>query len=226
MIERVIEFSIRSRWLVICAGLLLTLGGVHAVYHTPVDAIPDLSENQVIVFTEWAGHSPPEVEAQVTYPLSLLLQGLPGVRVVRSSSDFSFSMISIIFEDAVDFATARDQVAQRLPRARDALPPGVVPALAADAAATGQIFWYTVEGPGYDLARLRAVQDWYVRPQLSSVPGVAEVASVGGFASEYAIEVDPRSLKALGVSLPAVLDAVARSNASLGGDVIHKANAE
>ncbi|HEY7423221.1 MAG TPA: efflux RND transporter permease subunit [Gemmataceae bacterium] len=226
MIERLIEFSIRNRWLVVVAGLLLALGGVFAIYHTPVDAIPDLSENQVIVFTDWPGHSPPEIEAQITYPLSLHLQGLPGVRVVRSSSDFNFSMISIIFEDGIDFAVARDRVAQRLPRARDALPAGVEPSLAPDAAATGQIFWYTVEGPDHDFGRLRDIQDWYVGPQLRSVPGVAEVASVGGYAREYAIELDPRRLQALGVALSDALQAVARSNAAVGGDVIHKANVE
>ncbi|MHB1421966.1 MAG: efflux RND transporter permease subunit [Gemmataceae bacterium] len=226
MIEHLIELSIRNRWLVIAAGLLLALSGLFALYHTPVDAIPDLSENQVIVFTEWPGHSPPEIEGQVTYPLSLNLQGIADVRVVRSSSDFNFSMISIIFEDGVDAAAARGRVAQRLERARAALPPGVVPALAPDAAATGQIFWYTVEGAGSDLSRLRAVQDWYVRPQLSSVAGVAEVASVGGYAGEYAVEVDPRRLQALGVRLSDVLQAVTRSNAAIGGDVIHKANAE
>jgi Cu(I)/Ag(I) efflux system membrane protein CusA/SilA len=226
MIDYVIEFSIRNRWLVLAAGLLLALGGLYAVYHTPVDAIPDQSENQAIVFTEWPGHSPPEIEAQITYPLSLQLQGLEGVRVVRSSSDFNYSSISIIFEDGVSFAAARERIAQRLPRAREVLPNGVSPALAPDAAATGQIFWYTVEGAGYDLGRLRAVQDWYVRPQLSSVPGVAEVASVGGYCREYAIAVDPRRLQALGVSLSDVLQAVPRANAAVGGDVIHKANVE
>jgi copper/silver efflux system protein len=226
MIESIIAFSIRNRWLVIAAGLLLALAGVQAVYRTPVDAIPDLSENQVIVFTDWTGHSPQEIEDQVTYPLSLHLQGLTGVRVVRSSSDFNFSMISIIFEDGVSWAAARDQVARRLASARDVLPPGAMPALAPDAAATGQIFWYTVEGAGYDLARLRAIQDWYVRPQLSSVAGVAEVASVGGHVGEYAIELDPRRLNALGVQLSDVLSAVAQANATTGGGVIHKANAE
>jgi len=226
MIERLIELSIHNRWLVLAVALLLALGGLYAVYHTPVDAIPDLSENQVIVFTEWPGHSPPEIEGQVTYPLALHLQGLAGVRVVRSSSEFNFSMISVIFEDGVDPAAARDRTAQRLAQVRDALPPGATPALAPDAAATGQIFWYTVEGAGYDLAQLRAVQDWYVRPQLSSVPGVAEVASVGGHVGEYAVEVDPRRLQALGVKLADVIQAVTRSNAAVGGDVIHKANAE
>jgi Cu(I)/Ag(I) efflux system membrane protein CusA/SilA len=226
MIERLIEWSIRNRWLVCAAGLLLALSGLFAVYHTPVDAIPDLSENQVIVFTEWPGHSPPEIEGQVTYPLSLHLQGLAGVRVVRSSSDFNFSMISIIFEDGVNIAAARDRVAQRLASVREVLPSGVAPSLAPDAAATGQIFWYIVEGEGSDLSRLRAIQDWYVRPQLSSVSGVAEVASVGGYVGEYAVEVDPRRLQALGVRLSDVLQAVPRANAAVGGDVIHKANAE
>src|SRR5262249_2860702 len=159
-----------------------------AFYHTPVDAIPDLSENQVIVFTEWAGHSPREIEDQVTYPLSLSLQGLPGVRAVRSSSDVDFSMINVIFEDGVDLDFARRQLAERLAGAGPTLPVGVTPRLAPDALATGQIFWYTVEGPGQDPGRLRAVQDWYVRPQLQSVPGVAEAASVGGYPTEYQVE--------------------------------------
>jgi Cu(I)/Ag(I) efflux system membrane protein CusA/SilA len=226
MIDHVIALCIRNRWLVVIAGVLLALAGVSAIYHTPVDAIPDLSENQVIVFTQWPGHSPPEIEDQVSYPLSLHLQGLSGVRVVRSSSDFNFSMINVIFEDGVDFTAARDRVERRLASVRDNLPAGVTPALAPDSAATGQIFWYTVEGPGYDLARLRAVQDWYVRPQLTSVPGVAEVASVGGYAREYAVEVDPLRLRALDVPLSNVLQAVAQSNAAVGGGVIHKANAE
>jgi Cu(I)/Ag(I) efflux system membrane protein CusA/SilA len=226
MIDRVLEFSIRNRWLVIAAGLALALAGVYAVYHTPVDAIPDLSENQVIVFTEWPGHSPPEIEDQITYPLSLELQGLAGVRVVRSSSDVGFSMINVIFEDAVPPAAAREQVAGRLARARPGLPPGVAPALGPDAAATGQIFWYTVEGPGLDPGRLRAVQDWFVRPQLSSVPGVAEVASVGGSPIEYTVEVDPRRLALYGVTAADVERAVSRANAAVGGHVVHKANAE
>jgi Cu(I)/Ag(I) efflux system membrane protein CusA/SilA len=226
MIERIIGFSIRHRGLVILAGLVLALWGVYAVYHTPVDAIPDLSESQVVVFTEWLGHSPREVEDQVTYPLSLHLQGLAGVRVVRSSSDVNFSMIHVIFEDGVDFRAARREVAERLARAGGALPPGVTPSLAPDAAATGQIFWYTVEGPGSDLGKLRSIQDWYVRPQLNSVPGVAEVASVGGYPVEYQIEVDPLRLRAYGATLADVVRAVDRTNAAVGGHVVQKANAE
>ena len=142
----------------------------------PVDAIPDLSENQVIVFTDWMGRSPQEIEDQVTYPLSVSLQGLAGVKVVRSSSEFNFSMITIIFTDATDYYFARQRVQEKLAIASTFLPPGVTPYMAPDATALGQIFWYTVEGDGKDLGQLRSIQDWYVRYQLNSVPGVAEVA--------------------------------------------------
>ncbi len=226
MIERIIAWSIHNRLLVILAAAALALGGVLAIYRTPIDAIPDLSENQVLVYSEWPGHSPREIEDQITYPLALQLQGLAGVRTIRSSSDVSFSMISIIFDDTVAMATVRQQVAERLAGMGNNLPAGVTPVLGPDAAATGQIFWYTVEGRGLDLGRLRDIQDWYVRPQLAAVPGVAEVASVGGFRREYQIDVDPRKLQARGVLLTAVLDAVARANTAVGGDVLHKANAE
>jgi Cu(I)/Ag(I) efflux system membrane protein CusA/SilA len=226
MIDRILEFSVRNRLPVIAVAVALAAGCVLAVYHTPVDAIPDLSENQVIVFTEWAGHSPHEVEDQVTYPLSLSLQGLSGVRVVRSSSDVNFSMISVIFEDGVDLTAARQELAERLAAAGGSLPAGVTPQLAPDALATGQIYWYTVEGAGQDPGRLRAIQDWYVRPQLQSVPGVAEVATVGGYPTEYQVEVDPYRLRAHRVSLADVLEAVARSNGAVGGHVVEKGNAE
>jgi Cu(I)/Ag(I) efflux system membrane protein CusA/SilA len=163
MIERIIEFSIRRRWLVIAGAALLAAWGVVAVYRTPVDAIPDLSENQVIVFTDWPGHGPREIEDQVTYPLALQFQGLAGVGTVRSSSDVGFSMISVIFEDHVGWDAARRSTSDALARTAGGLPAGVAPRLAPDADATGQIFWYTVEGPGWDPGRLRAVQDWYVR---------------------------------------------------------------
>jgi Cu(I)/Ag(I) efflux system membrane protein CusA/SilA len=226
MIDRILAFSIRHRIGVIAVALSLALSCALAVYHTPVDAIPDLSENQVIVFTEWAGHSPREIEDQVTYPLSLSLQGLPGVRVVRSSSDVNFSMINVIFEDGADLDFARRQLAERLAGAGTTLPPGVTPHLAPDALATGQIFWYLVEGPGQEPGRLRELQDWYIRPQLQSVPGVAEVATVGGSPVEYQVEVDPYRLRAYGVAVGDVLGAVARSNGAVGGHVVEKANAE
>src|SRR4029077_20998107 len=161
-----------------------------------------------IIFTAWPGHSPPEVEDQVTYPLTMHLQSIDGVRVVRSSSDVQFSLIHLIFHESVSVSEARRRVNERLSAAAADLPAGVTPSLGPDAAATGQIFWYTVEGAGHDLGRLRALQDWYVRPQLASVPGVAELASVVGFAMEYHVEVDPRKLQARGVALSSVLDAV------------------
>src|SRR5712691_7623587 len=226
MIEKIIQASIRNRILVLFLAAALVVWGIYSVVNTPIDAIPDLSENQVIVFTDWMGRSPREIEDQVTYPLSVNLQGLAGVKSVRSSSEFNFSMINIIFEDNVDFYFARERVLERLTLASTFLPPGVVPYLAPDATALGQIFWYTVEGDGYDLGRLRAVQDWYVRYQLNSVPGVAQVASVGGYPIEYQIDVDPNKLRAYGVTLGDVFAAVSQANSAVGGRVIHKGNAE
>jgi copper/silver efflux system protein len=226
MIERIIEFSIRNRFVVILLACAVAVWGIYCVLNTPVDAIPDLSENQVIVFTDWMGRSPREIEDQITYPLSVNLQGLAGVKTVRSSSEFNFSMINVIFQDNVDFYFARQRVLERLTLASTFLPPGVTPYLAPDATALGQIFWYTVEGKGYDLGRLRAIQDWYIRYQLNSVPGVAQVASVGGFPIEYQIDVDPDKLRSYGITLGEIYTAVARSNSAVGGRVIEKANAE
>jgi copper/silver efflux system protein len=226
MIESIIEWSIRNRFLVILGSLMLGIAGVRAMLSMPLDAIPDLSENQVIVFTDWMGRSPQEIEDQVTYPLSVNLQGLAGVKVVRSSSEFNFSMITIIFTDETNYYFARERVLEKLSIASTFLPPGVTPYMAPDATAVGQIFWYTVEGEGKDLSELRSIQDWFVRYQLNSVPGVAEVASVGGAPREYQIDLDPNKLRAYGVSLGEVYSAVARSNSSVGGRVIHQGNAE
>jgi len=226
MIEKIIEFSIRNRFVVILVSLGVVMWGIYAVINTPVDAIPDLSENQVIVFTDWMGRSPKEIEDQITYPLSVNLQGLAGVKAVRSSSEFNFSMINIIFDDNIDFYFARQRVLERLTLSSTFLPPGVVPYMAPDATALGQIFWYTVEGEGQDLGRLRAIQDWYVRYQLNSVPGVAQVASAGGFPIEYQIDVDPNKLRAYNVTLGELFSAVAQSNSAVGGKVIQKGNAE
>ena len=226
MIEKIIEFSVRNRFVVILATLGVVAWGIYAVVNTPVDAIPDLSENQVIVFTDWMGRSPKEIEDQITYPLSVNLQGLAGVKAVRSSSEFNFSMINVIFEDSIDFYFARQRVLERLALASTFLPPGVVPYMAPDATALGQIFWYTVEGKGQDLGRLRAIQDWYVRYQLNSVPGVAQVASVGGFPIEYQIDIDPNKLRAYNVTLGELFSAVAQSNSAVGGKVVQKGNAE
>src|SRR5438093_6045606 len=189
MINRLIELSLRSRFIVVALYVGLAGWGWWALGATPIDAIPDLSDNQVIVFTEWPGHGPQEVEDQVTYPLTVTLQGLAGVRVVRSSSAFGFSMINIIFDDATDLYFARTRVLEKLNLAESQLPEGVVPTLGPDATGVGQVYWYTVEGKGYDLGQLRSIQDWFVRYQLNSVPGVAEVASVGGFVRQYQVDV-------------------------------------
>ncbi len=219
MINRIIEWSLRNRFLVLLAYVLLAGWGYWALLKTPIDAIPDLSENQVIVFTDWPGRSPQEVEDQVTYPLTVSLQGLPGVRTVRSSSAFGFSMVNIIFQDNVDVYFARTRVLERLNLAASLLPAGVVPTLGPDATGVGQVFWYTLEGP-YDPGTLRSIQDWFVRYQLNSVPGVAEVASVGGFVRQYQIDADPVKLRAYNVPLRAVFEAVERSNRNVGAKVV------
>ncbi|HMH49047.1 MAG TPA: CusA/CzcA family heavy metal efflux RND transporter [Candidatus Acidoferrum sp.] len=220
MIDRLIELSLRNRFLVVAFFLLVGGWGYWALLTTPIDAIPDLSDNQVIVFTDWAGRSPQEVEDQVTYPLTVSLQGLPGVRVVRSSSAFGFSMINVIFEDGVDLYFARSRVLERLQLLAKALPAGVVPTLGPDATGVGHVFWYTVEGAGHSLRDLRALQDWFIRYQLNAVPGVAEVASVGGVVRQYQIDVHPDRLRAFRIPISTVVDAVMRSNRNVGGNVV------
>jgi Cu(I)/Ag(I) efflux system membrane protein CusA/SilA len=229
MIETLIEWSIRNRYLVILCAIGLTLTGIYAVYDTPVDAIPDLSENQVIVFTDWMGRSPREIEDQITYPLSLKLQGLAGVRAVRSSSEFNFSMITLIFEDNIDFYFARQRVTEKLTQAGTFLPPAVTPYMAPDATALGQIFWYTVEpGAGHpiDPPKLWALNKFYIGPQLNAARGVADVAIVGGTPMEYQVDVRPEDLRAYGVTLGDLYSAVAKSNMPAGGGVVQKNNAE
>ncbi|MBA3440530.1 MAG: efflux RND transporter permease subunit, partial [Pyrinomonadaceae bacterium] len=223
MIHRLIEISMRNRALIIALYLGLAAWGYWALLATPIDAIPDLSDNQVIVFTDYVGRSPQEVEDQVTYPLVTNLQGLPGVRVVRASSAFSFSMINVIFEDDVDLYWARTRVLERLNLVSKQLPEGVIPTLGPDATGVGQIFWYTLEGDGHSLRELRTLQDWFVRYQLNSVPGVAEVASVGGHVQQYQVDVDPNRLRAYGLPLSIVVEAVQRSNNNVGGNVVEQA---
>ena len=225
MISRLIEFSLKNRFLILLAYMLLAVWGYWALLKTPIDAIPDLSENQVIVFTDWAGRSPQEVEDQITYPLTVNLQGLPGVKTVRSSSAFGFSMINIIFEDDVDVYFARTRVLERLNLASGFLPSGVVPTLGPDATGVGQVFWYTVVGPS-DPGTLRSIQDWFIRYQLNSVPGVAEVASIGGFVRQYQIDVDPGKLRAFNIPLRSVFEAVQRSNSNVGAKVVEANNME
>jgi Cu(I)/Ag(I) efflux system membrane protein CusA/SilA len=220
VIDRIVEFSLKNRFLVVVFYLGIAAWGYWALLASPVDAIPDLSDNQVIVFTDWTGRSPQEVEDQVTYPLTVNLQGLPGVRVVRSSSAFGFSMIFVIFEDNVDLYFARTRVLERLNLVSKQMPTGVTPTLGPDATGVGHVFWYTVEGTGHDLRELRTLQDWFVRYQLNSVPGVAEVASVGGEVQQYQIDIDPNRLRTYGLPLSRIVDAVMRSNLNVGGNVL------
>jgi Cu(I)/Ag(I) efflux system membrane protein CusA/SilA len=229
MINRIIEWSLRNRFLVFCGVVLLIGFGIRAVYRTPVDAIPDLSENQVVVFADWPGRSPQEVEDQVTYPLSVNLQGLAGVKTVRANSMFGFSLITIIFDDKIDNYFARSRVLERLNYLGDVLPAGVEPKLGPDATGLGWVFQYYLDvdpklapDGGYDLGQLRAIQDWFVRYQLNAVPGVAEVASIGGFVRQYQIEVSSLRMRAMKVTLQMVMDAVRQSNLNVGGKVIEE----
>jgi len=220
MVNRLIALSLRNRFLTVAVFVLVGAWGYWALVTTPIDAIPDLSDNQVIVFTDWPGRSPQEVEDQLTYPLTVSLQGLPGVRVVRSSSAFGFSMINVIFEDGTDLYFARTRVLERLNLLAKTLPAGTTPTLGPDATGVGHVFWYTVEGGGLSLRDLRSIQDWYVRYQLNAVPGVAEVATVGGVVRQYQVDVDPNRLRAYRIPISAVVDAVMRSNRNVGGNVV------
>lgn len=222
MIHGIIELSLRYRGFIIAFYVGLAIWGYWALVHTPIDAIPDLSENQVIVFTDWTGRSPQEVEDQVTYPLVTNLQGLAGVRVVRASSAFGFSMINVIFEDNIDLYFARTRVLERLNLVTKQLPEGVVPTLGPDATGVGQVFWYTLESDQMNPRDLRTLQDWFVRYQLNSVPGVAEVASVGGHVQQYQVDVDPNKLRAYDIPLSTVVEAVQRSNNNVGGNVVEQ----
>jgi len=226
MIEKIIEYSARNRVIILALFALVIAWGVWAVYRTPVDAIPDLSDNQVIVFTEYPGRSPQVVEDQITYPLAVNLQGLPRVKAVRASSAFGFSMIYVIFDDKADIYWARTRVLERLNYAASLLPSGVSPTLGPDGTGVGHVFWYTIQGKGYDLEQLRTLQDWFVRYQLNTVPGVAEVASIGGFVREYQVDLDPVKLWSYNIRTGQVMEALQRSNKDVGGRLMEQADAE
>ncbi|HHT9121052.1 MAG TPA: efflux RND transporter permease subunit, partial [Candidatus Hypogeohydataceae bacterium YC41] len=226
MIAAIIEFCIKNRMMTIIFFALAMVWGVYCLFKTPVDAIPDLSENQQIIFTDWPGRSPQDVEDQITYPLSVNLSGLAGIKAVRSISDFGFSMVFVIFDERYGYYFCRERLIERLNLASTFLPAGVVPYLAPDATAIGQIFWYTVEGEGYDLGELRAIQDWFVRYQLKSTAGVADVASIGGFVREYQIDVDPNKLLAYKIPLKEVFDNIQASNKTVGARVVEASDME
>jgi len=220
MIERLVAWSANHRVAVIGTFLLVAAAGAWAIATTPLDAIPDLSENQVIVFTDYMGRSPQIVEDQVTFPLVTALQGLPDVKAVRAQSMFGMSFVYVIFEDKTDLYWARSRVLEKLATVQPTLPAGAKTQLGPDGTGVGHVYWYTVEGKGYDLGTLRAVQDWFIRPQLQSVEGVAEIASAGGYVREYQINVDPRRMQLYGITIDDVNGAVIRSNNAVGGRII------
>jgi Cu/Ag efflux pump CusA len=217
MIEKLISFSLRNRIFVLLVAAILFGWGLYSVQTNKVDAIPDLSENQVIVFTEWMGRSPQIIEDQVTYPLVTNLQGLPDVKYVRGSSMFGMSFIYIIFEDDTDVYWARSRVLERLNSVGNMLPTGVTPTLGPDGTGVGHILWYTLDAPGMDLGEQRATQDWYVKFALQNVDGVSEVASFGGFQKQYEVTVDPNKLTYYNLTIPQVIQAVRANNNEAGG---------
>ena len=224
MIDRLVSWCLGNRAIVLTATLLLTIAGIDAIYKTPIDAIPDLSENQVIVLSDWVGRSAQEVEDQVAFPLSTALEGLAGVREVRAQSAFGFSMLTVIFRDDVDIYFARTRILEKLSALPFRLPEGVTPRLGPDATSIGWIYEYYLDdsaaakaGEALDLGQLRSLQDWFVRLQLSAVPGVAEVASIGGFVRQYQVDVNPNQLRAYGLPLSGVIEKIRGSSRNVGG---------
>ena len=226
MLGRIIEWSARHIFLVLLATVLIVAAGVFTVIKTPLDALPDLSDVQVIVYTEYPGQAPQVVEDQVTYPLSTALLSVPRSKVVRGFSNFGASFVYVIFEDGTDIYWARSRVLEYLNFAASRLPRGVTPALGPDATGVGWVYQYAVLGAKRSLAELRAIQDWFIRYQLTKAQGVAEVASVGGFVKTYQVTVDPRKLQAYGIPLKTVTDVIRASNQDVGGRAIEMAETE
>ena len=217
MINRIIDIALRNRIIVLMIAAGIIVYGIYALKTTPVDAIPDLSENQVIIFTEWMGRSPQVIEDQVTYPLVSNLQGIPRVKNIRANSMFGMSFVFVIFEDDVDIYWARTRVLERLNYAQRLLPDGIAPTLGPDGTGLGHVYWYTLDAPGYDLGELRALQDWYVRFALQTVEGVSEVASFGGFQKQYQVIVNPMQLQYYNIPLMDVVNKIKASNNDVGG---------
>ena len=222
MIERLIEWSGKNRTFVFLFVAFAAAWGVWALRNVPLDAIPDLSDTQVIVYTQWPGRSPQLVEDQITYPISTVMLSAPKVRVVRGYSFFGFSFVYIIFEDGTDIYWARSRVLEYLDQVKSQLPPGVTPVLGPDATGVGWVFQYAlIDTTGrHDLAELRSFNDWYLKYWIQSVPGVAEVATVGGFVKQYQVDIDPNKLLAYNIPLPKVIRAIQRSNRDVGGRVV------
>ena len=226
MIEKIIEYSLKNKFLVILMTLFVIAGGIYAVLRTPLDAIPDLSDVQVIIFTEYPGQAPQVVEDQVTYPLTTAMLAVPFAKVVRGYSFFGFSFVYIIFEDGTDMYWARSRVLEYLNFVSGRLPEGVNPALGPDATGVGWVYEYILESDRHDLSQLRSIQDWFLRFELTAVPGVAEVASIGGFVKQYQVIVDPNKLVAFNIPLQKVRMAIQRSNNDVGGRLVEMGETE
>ena len=226
MLNKIIEWSLRKQFLMVVAAAFVVLGGIWSIQQTRLDAIPDLSDVQVIVFTEYPGQAPRVVEDQVTYPITSKMLSVPYAKVVRGYSFFGFSFVYVIFEDGTDLYWARSRVLEYLSGLTSQLPRGVSPQLGPDATGVGWAFMYTLNSDERSLADLRSYQDWYLKYGLTAVDGVSEVASIGGFVRQYQVEVDPVKLRAYGVSLGKVKSAIQRSNADVGGRVVEMAERE
>ncbi|HWA24873.1 MAG TPA: efflux RND transporter permease subunit [Lacunisphaera sp.] len=226
MLKAIIDFSLRNKFLVLAATAALILGGIYALRKIPLDAIPDLSDTQVIIYTEWPGQAPQIVQDQLTYPITTKMLSVPSAKVVRGYSFYGFSFVYVIFEDGTDPYWARSRVLEYLSGLSGSLPTGVAPRLGPDATGVGWAFMYSLNSKNHDLAQLRSMQDWFLRYQLASVDGVAEVASVGGFVKQYQITVDPHRLHAYNLSIAQVAMAVQRSNGEVGGRSVEMAEKE
>ncbi len=227
MIRRILDFCLRERLLVCLASIGLVAYGWYSTQKVPLDAIPNVGENQVIVLTEWPGRSPKDMEDQITYPLSVALQAVPGAKSVRGKSMFGFSFVQVTFNDDVDFYWARSRVAEQLTTVSGSLPEGVTPKLGPDATALGQVYYYVLEPPPeMDLAELRSRQDYFIKYALQSVDGVAQVASIGGYIKQYQIDVDPDKLRYHSISLDQVIEAVAASNIDVGAKTVETSGME
>ncbi len=226
MLQRIIDFSLRNKFLVVLATAMLLFGGIYAARHIPLDAIPDLSDTQVIIYTPWEGQAPNIVEDQVTYPITTKMLSVPKAKVVRGYSFYGFSFVYVIFEDGTDPYWARSRVLEYLSSIGSQLPKGVTPSLGPDATGVGWAFMYSLNSTNRDLAELRSIQDWYLKYQLTAVPGVSEVASVGGFVKQYQVTVDPTKLRAYNLALKDISTAIERSNGEVGGRSLELAERE
>src|SRR5215510_10913038 len=226
MLRAIIDFSLRNKFVVLLGTIALTAAGIFALRNIPLDAIPDLSDTQVIIYTQWEGQAPQIVQDQVTYPITTKMLSVPKAKVVRGYSFYGFSFVYVIFEDGTDPYWARSRVLEYLSSLGSSLPKNVTPSLGPDATGVGWAFIYSINSKDRDLAQLRSIQDWYLKYQLTSVEGVSEVASIGGFVKQYQITVDPAKLRAYNVSVSDVSNAIKKSNGEVGGRSIEMAEKE